>query len=216
MKKILLLFIISYFINLFSFSSSLILDISKRKNEFCFFKNVEYDDDTIGFNYLISSSNKEELEVSFHDLNNNRMLYHKKNEQSDEFKINRISKGNFKLCFYPKNRNFYQLTFDFFSLKESGLIKSLADENELVDINEGVNSLKKKYVDFEKNMKFLTDRKSKHSDILSELMTNVKKLTFLKIFIVFIVSIFQILVIMNLFKNEKRVKKIAGPFKDGL
>ena len=110
----------------------------------------------------------------------------------------------------------HTITFDFYSFKESGIIKSLADENELVDINKGVNVLRKKYIEFEKNMKFLTDRKSKHSDILSELMNNVKKLTFLKIFIILIVSIFQILLIMNLFKNDKRVKKIEGAFKDGL
>jgi hypothetical protein len=214
MKKKLLFYII--IINIIYFSSSLIIDISKRKNEFCFYKNIEYEDDTLVFNYLISSSNKEELEVSLHNLDTNKMLYHKRNEQKDEFKLRQISKGTFKLCFFPRNRNLFQLTFDFYSFKESGIIKSLADENELVDINKGVNVLRKKYIEFEKNMKFLTDRKSKHSDILSELMNNVKKLTFFKIFIIFIISIFQILLIMNLFKNDKRVKKIEGAFQEGL
>ena len=214
MKKKLLFYII--IINIIYFSSSLIIDISKRKNEFCFYKSIEYEDDTLVFNYLISSSNKEELEVSLHNLDTNKMLYHKRNEQKDEFKLRQISKGTFKLCFFFFFINLFQLTFDFYSFKESGIIKSLADENELVDINKGVNILRKKYIEFEKNMKFLTDRKSKHSDILSELMNNVKKLTFFKIFIILIVSIFQILLIMNLFKNDKRVKKIEGAFKDGL
>ena len=53
-------------------------------------------------------------------------------------------------------------------------------------------------------------------NILNDIISSIKNLTFFKLGIVFLLSVFQIIVIQKFFGPDKRVSSVKGAFSDGL
>ena len=79
-----------------------------------------------------------------------------------------------------------------------------------------VGDIKKVFGDIETNLKYAIDRKSRHFNILNDIISSIKNLTFFKLGIVFLLSVFQIIVIQKFFGPDKRVSSVKGAFSDGL
>ena len=83
-------------------------------------------------------------------------------------------------------------------------------------MSEGVNELKASFQSFEKNFRFIVDRRTRHTTILTDIITSIKQLTFLKMAIILVLSVFQVIVIQRFFGPDKRVTTVKGAFSDGL
>ena len=79
-----------------------------------------------------------------------------------------------------------------------------------------VQDIKKVFQEIETNLKRGLDRKSRHFSILHDIIQSIKNFTFLKMAIVFLLSLFQIIVIQKFFGPDKRVSSVKGAFSDGL
>ena len=64
----------------------------------------------------------------------------------------------------------------------------------------------------EENIRFTMDRRSKHYTIIGEIETAMKNISYLKIFMIVLISLMQVVFIARLFKNSKKVG--LNPFFD--
>lgn len=193
------------------FSGELLLQVKGKKKEYCFYKQL-FDSDKIHFTYIVSSENKEQLKVRFYKSEDMTYLYSQDNEQQGEFKSQLLQPGIYALCFYPQERTQYHISFDYYSQAETGIVKEIAHDKEVKQMYEHVVELKTLFQDFEKNFKFLVDRRNSHTGILEDIVHSIKNLTFLKICIIALLSLFQVLVIQKFFGPDKRVSSVKGGF----
>ena len=209
-----MLFIIITFIFFISTQSTL-LQISSSKSEYCFYKDL-LEEDTIHLNYIISSEQSEKVEVVFKSSGDGKDLYVEKEAQNGEYKSEILPIGEYSLCFKSLESNEFFISFEFYSYNENGIVKELAQDKEVKQMSEGVNELKASFHSFEKNFRFIVDRRTRHTTILTDIITSIKQLTFLKMAIILVLSVFQVIVIQRFFGPDKRVTTVKGAFSDGL
>ena len=92
----------------------------------------------------------------------------------------------------------------------SAVTKDLAKDKEVKGIKNGVLDLEKLFNDFEKNLKFIVDRRNHHHTILQDIVGSIKIISGIKILIIILLSIFQVFIITKFFGTNKRVSTI-GP-----
>ena len=204
--------IIISIIFLFKKTYQTLLLIQKSKQRYCFQKEITENQDYIEMSYIISSSKKESIFVTLSKKNVNKILFQQDRKQSGNYKSEILELGIYELCFYPNTKADFYLSFEFYSYQETGIIKDLAIDKEFKNMSLGVQDLKLAINDFDKNLGFLTDRRSRHHIILSEMITSIEKLSYAKIFILVLLSLFQILIIQRFFGKDKRVTKLPGAF----
>ena len=209
-----MLFIIITFIFFISTQSTL-LKISSSKSEYCFYKDI-LEEDTIHLNFIISSEQSEKVEVVFKSSGDGKDLYVEKEAQNGEYKSEILPIGEYSLCFKSLESNEFFISFEFYSHNENGIVKELAQDKEVKQMSEGVNELKASFQSFEKNFRFIVDRRTRHTTILTDIITSIKQLTFLKMAIILVLSVFQVIVIQRFFGPDKRVTTVKGAFSDGL
>ena len=192
-----------------------LLQISSGKSEYCFYKDL-VEEDTIHLNYIISSEQSEKVEVVFKSSGNGKDLYVEKEAQNGEYKSEILPIGEYSLCFKSLESNEFFISFEFYSYNENGIVKELAQDKEVKQMSEGVNELKASFQSFEKNFRFIVDRRTRHTTILTDIITSIKQLTFLKMAIILVLSVFQVIVIQRFFGPDKRVTTGKGAFSDGL
>ena len=71
-----------------------------------------------------------------------------------------LPKGDYTLCFIPKNADQYYISFEMQLSEESSLTKDLAKDKEVKGIKSGVLEMERLLNDFEKNLKFILDRRN--------------------------------------------------------
>ena len=143
-------------------------------------------------------------------------LYVEKEAQNGEYKSEILPIGEYSLCFKSLESNEFFISFEFYSYNENGIVKELAQDKEVKQMSEGVNELKASFQSFEKNFRFIVDRRTRHTTILTDIITSIKQLTFLKMAIILVLSVFQVIVIQRFFGPDKRVTTVKGAFSDGL
>ena len=209
-----MLFILITFLFFIGIQSTL-LQISSGKSEYCFYKDL-VEEDTIHLNYIISSEQSEKVEVVFKSSGDGKDLYVEKEAQNGEYKSEILPIGEYSLCFKSLESNEFFISFEFYSYNENGIVKELAQDKEVKQMSEGVNELKASFQSFEKNFRFIVDRRTRHTTILTDIITSIKQLTFLKMAIILVLSVFQVIVIQRFFGPDKRVTTVKGAFSDGL
>lgn len=204
--------------SLISFSLSLMVKIDSSQSKYCFKKKL-YTEEQINLNFLVSSEKQEELDVKFINEDKGNILFQTLNDdQSGWYQSPRpLPSGNYSLCFYPKNKDEYFITFELYDLFDGAKgLKELAKDKEFKKMGSEVGDIKKIFGDIETNLKYAIDRKSRHFNILNDIISSIKNLTFFKLGIVFLLSVFQIIVIQKFFGPDKRVSSVKGAFSDGL
>lgn len=127
MRKQLLL--IALFIALFTYASSILIEINRSKKlKYCFSKYVEISD-LIEVSHLVSGE-KEDL-VDVYLYHNNQVIVHKQGHAQSEFKHNVTSGGDYQLCFIPYRDNVYYLSFEFFTHNEKGHTLNMAKDRKI-------------------------------------------------------------------------------------
>ena len=190
-----------------TFSTALKVKINGKQKDYCFTKSIYDVEDTIKIFFLISSGKTEQLNVIFKNKEG-KILYQEVTRQRGEYQSDVLPQGDYTLCFSPRNSNQYYVSFDIQVASDSDLTKDLAKDKEVKGIKNGVLDLEKLFNDFEKNLKFIVDRRNHHHSILEDVVGSIKKISGIKILIIILVSIFQVFIITKFFGTNKRVSAI--------
>ena len=190
-----------------TFSAALKVKINGKQKDYCFTKSIYDMEDTIKIFFLISSGKTEQLNVIFKNKEG-KILYQEVTRQRGEYQSDVLPQGDYTLCFSPRNSNQYYVSFDIQVASDSDLTKDLAKDKEVKGIKNGVLDLEKLFNDFEKNLKFIVDRRNHHHSILEDVVGSIKKISAIKILIIILVSIFQVFIITKFFGTNKRVSAI--------
>ena len=194
-------------------SNALKVKINGKQKDYCFTKTIYDVEDTIKIFFLISSGKTEQLNVIFKNKEG-KILYQEVTRQRGEYQSDVLPQGDYTLCFSPRTNNQYYISFDIQLASDSSLTKDLAKDKEVKGIKNGVLDLEKLFNDFEKNLKFIVDRRNHHHSILEDVVGSIKKISAIKILIIILVSIFQFFISTKFFGNDKRVSAIRPGNKD--
>ena len=99
---------------------------------------------------------------------------------------------------------------------DSAVTKDLAKDKEVKGIKNGVLDLEKLFNDFEKNLKFIVDRRNHHHTILKDVVGSIKTISVIKILIIIVLSMFQVFIITKFFGTDKRVTTVKAGNKEFL
>ena len=192
-----------------SSSKALKVKINGRQKDYCFTKSIYENEDTMKIFFLISSGKTEQLNVIFKNKEG-KILYQEVTRQRGEYQTDVLPQGDYTLCFSPRTSNQYYISFDMQLSSDSAVTKDLAKDKEVKGIKNGVLDLEKLFNDFEKNLKFIVDRRNHHHTILQDIVGSIKIISGIKILIIILLSIFQVFIITKFFGTNKRVSTI-GP-----
>ena len=196
-------------------SSSLKVKINGIRKDYCFTKTIYEEEDTMKVSFLISSGKTEQVNVTFKNKDG-KILYQEVSRQRGEYQSDVIPSGDYTLCFSPRTTNQYYITFDMQVTGQLTVIKDLAKDKEVKGIKNGVLDLERLFNDFEKNLKFIADRRNHHHTILKDVVGSIKTISAIKILIIISLSIFQVFIITKFFGSDKRVSTIKAGTKDML
>jgi len=198
-----LLFISLGKINSFQFKTK------KNEREYCFYKNVLSDNQTISFNFACTGDGKEYIDVTLSQISPVKKDIHSfSKSEYGNFKTNLLNEGKYKLCFYPYSTNSYYVWFTYQTSEEDGDIKDIATDSELKEIREKVKDISEGLKNIRHTSNNLISKKFTHFLYLCDYVWQIKLLTFAKILIVGLMSLFQIYVIQKMFGEDKRMSQI--------
>ena len=210
------------FSSLLYFSFSFSFNIPDVKDKYCFSKYIQKGDH-ITMSFMVSSSQKELIHVSLtfqKDKNSIKQnIYEVREKESGDYNSpDPTEEGYYELCFYSKKGKDIFVNMEFFTLYEEHDIKKIATDKEIKTINNDIKEVRDVVDKIESNARHLNTRKYNHLNILKQYITSIKRLTYLKIFAVALLSLFQIYVVQKFFGPNKRVSTIKGVFsgKDGV
>ena len=206
-SKLILIFVIIVSAN------SLKVKINGKQKDYCFTKSIYDIEDTMKIFFLISSGKTEQLNVIFKNKEG-KILYQEVTRQRGEYQTDVLPQGDYTLCFSPRTNNQYYISFDMQLSGDSAVTKDLAKDKEVKGIKNGVLDLEKLFNDFEKNLKFIVDRRNHHHTILQDVVGSIKIISAIKILIIILLSIFQVFIITKFFGTNKRVSTIKAGSKD--
>ena len=204
------LFLFSYII---ISTNALKIKINGKQKDYCFTKTIYETEDTMKIFFLISSGKTEQLNVTFKNKEG-KILYQEVTRQRGEYQTDVLPQGDYTLCFSPRTNNQYYISFDMQVSGDSAVTKDLAKDKEVKGIKNGVLDLEKLFNDFEKNLKFIVDRRNHHHTILGDVVSSIKIISAIKIIIIILLSIFQVFIITKFFGTNKRVSTIKAGSKD--
>ena len=210
------------FSSLIYFSFSFSFNIPDTKEKYCFSKYIQKGDH-ITMSFMVSSSQKELIHVSLtfqKDKNSIKQnIYEVREKESGDYNSpDPTEEGYYELCFYSKKGKDLFVNMEFFTLYEEHDIKKIATDKEIKTINNDIKEVRDVVDKIESNARHLNTRKYNHLNILKQYITSIKRLTYLKIFAVALLSLFQIYVVQKFFGPNKRVSTIKDVFsgKDGV
>ena len=196
-----------------SYANGLKVKINGKQKDYCFIKSIYDVEDTIKIFFLISSGRTESVNVTFKN-SDGKILYQEVTRQRGEYQSDVLPQGDYTLCFSPRTNNQYYISFDMQISSDSAVTKDLAKDKEVKGIKNGVVDLEKLFNDFEKNLKFIVDRRNHHYVILLNVISSIKTISAIKILIIILLSIFQVFIITKFFGTNKRVSTIKAGNKD--
>ena len=103
---------------------------------------------------------------------------------------------------------------EFYSLYEDNNIKKLATDKEFKTINKDIKEMKNALNSIEINSRHINNKNFENYITMKMLIDSIKKLTYLKIFVIALISLLQIYIIHKLFGPDKRVSTIKGEFSE--
>ena len=218
MKYLNIYFCFLIFSFLISLSYSISFRINDRYEKYCFNKFIK-SGDQITMSFIITSFPKElinaELTYQKQKYEEKTMIYQVNGKDHGDYKSDKpADEGIYELCFYSKKGQEYYVSMEYYTLFEDHNIKDMATDKDVKNINKDITEIKNAFENIQINARHLNDRKFRHLEILQELIDSIKRLTFLKLFTITILSAFQIYIIQKFFGKDKRVSTIKGGFSD--
>jgi hypothetical protein len=194
------LLILTYIINI----ASLMIGLDKLKT-FCLNKELK-EEDTLQGSFVVSGEQEDLLYVTLKNKQNT-IVYENKltNGQFDykgEFAFTAQS-GNYTYCFESKAKTDIIISFDIYTLKESGHIINLVKDGKIGDLNKNLTALSYLFEEIDKNLKYYTERRTIHSKIIHDIISTVKRMSMYKILIMFMIFLVHVYLLKKFFANVK-------------
>ena len=201
----------------FSYSHSFSFGVKDTYEKYCFNKYIT-EGDQLTVSYVITSYPKElinaDLTYSKEKNGSKNIIYQEKNKEYGNFKSQKPSEGYYDLCFYSKKGKEYYVSMEFYTLFEEHNYKEMATDKDIKTINREIKELKNDFDNFNSHARYIIDRQYFHRSMLTKLTNSIKRMTYLKIFCIAVLSIFQIYIIQKFFGPDKRISSIKGGFSD--
>ncbi len=189
--------------------SSILVETGK-KDKYCFYKEIE-NIDTIHLSYVISGDNDEKVNVVLVHEGDNKVIYEQHNSDAGEYKHENAVGGKHKLCFLPLHAGSYYISFEFFTHYEKGHTVDMAKDQNLHEMKKDVTDITYMFEEMEKNIRFIMDRRSKHSIVIGDIVTSIRHISYLKILVVVLVSLLQVFLIHKFFGGKKSSSSLGYP-----
>jgi len=203
---------------LFTFSDCFAFKVTDEYKKYCFKKYIR-EGDKLTLSFVISSDETE--------LVNANLTYQKSRTEPKIliYKVIQEELGNYvseapekegiyEVCIEPKDGKEFHVSMVFSSLFEERNINNIVTDTEMKKITEDMNEVRTDFELIEMNMRHLNNRNYRHLEILQQFIKSIERMTYLKIFIIALSSLFQIFIIQKLFGPDKRHKKIVGTFSE--
>ena len=198
-----------FFFYLLQNINTFMFGVQKLQREYCFSKEINIDEQTITFNFATIGEKKQYVDVVLRQLIPKRKdIYSTSKSLTGEFKTNPLTPGKYHLCFYPYSTDTFSISFNFQTSEEDGDIKNIATDTQLKGIQAKIEDIKKGMRTIENNENTLLSTKFSHFLYLTDYISQIKNLTFIKICIIGSISLFQIFVIQKMFGADKRMTQI--------
>ena len=210
-----ILIILSFLI---SFSFEFSFGFNDEKEKYCFKKYIQKGDQ-ITINFMLASTEKELLHVLLtyqkDKFSQKQNIYEVIDKESGDYtSSNPTEEGYYELCFFSKKGKYLYVNTEFYTLYEDHDLKKIATDKQIKTFNNDIKEIKNVVDKIETNARHLNTMKYMHLKILKEYITSIKRLTYLKIFVVALLSLFQIYVVHKFFGPDKRVSTIKGVFSE--
>ena len=200
-----LLFLLLEEINLYLFS------VNQLYPRYCFYKNIQTDNQNIIFNFATIGEKKELINVTLYQITPyKKEKYFNPFTELDEYISPNLQKGKYNLCFIPNTKSEFKISFNFQTLEEDESMNSIATDTQLKSIVEKVKKIKKGFTNLESNSVNLMNMKYSHLSFLYKYLKQIKDLTFGKLLVISLVTLFQIYVIQKMFGEDKRMNRIKA------
>jgi hypothetical protein len=193
---IVILFIKSYI--------SIIIETNGKKDVYCFTKFVE-EGDRLNLSYVVTGDeNSEKLDAFVKDEDENT-IYNSIQESEGNYSIDVMKAGKHKVCFSALEGKEYFISFEYYTHNEKGHTLDLAKDTNIHDLKKDTSDIALMLEQIEQNTRFIMDRRNKHSEIITEMIGYIQNMTYLKIFIVVLVSLLQVFLIQKFYGgNDKK------------
>jgi hypothetical protein len=195
---------------LFLLSTTNSLMIVLEKNiEYCADKEIN-SGDSIKASYMITGKKQDQVKVTLkgpHSMDyytnviENESIF----KSSDDINLSIEYSGNYSLCFLTKKSSNTVVSFEYYTLNESGHLISLAKDEKFDEMYKDITVVSTLFEEIERNLKFYSQRKEIHSKIISEVVDLIQKLAVYKIGIILILSFIQVFIIQKFFTNCEKV-----------
>ena len=196
-------------IYLFGNINSFMFGIQKYQREYCFFKYINSTNQRISYNFQTVGEKQERIDTILRQITPNKKdIYSTSNTERGEFITNILNPGKYNLCFYPYSSNTFSVTFNFQTSEEEGDYKNVATDTSLKKVREKIDEIEKGMNNIYFDSNTLLTRRLFNFIYLNNYISQIKLLTFVKIGIVGLISLFQIYVIQKMFGEDKRMSKI--------
>ena len=200
-----LLFLLLEEINLYLFS------VNQLYPRYCFYKNIQTDNQNIIFNFATIGEKKELINVTLYQITPyKKEIYFNPFTELDEYISPNLQKGKYNLCFIPNTKSEFKISFNFQTLEEDESMNSIATDTQLKNIVEKVKKIKKGFTNLESNSVNLMNMKYSHLSFLYKYLKQIKDLTFGKLLVISLITLFQIYVIQKMFGEDKRMNRIKA------
>ena len=203
------------FIYLFGNINSFMFEVQKSQREYCFSKTIDASSQRINYHFQTMGESKENINSALRQISPVRKDIHiTSNSESGQFNSGPLEPGKYKLCFYPFSTNEFSVTFTFQTSEEDGVFKDLATDTQMKKMREKLDEIEKGIIHIQNDGNNLLTRKFINFKYLNNYIRQIKILTFVKIAIVGLISLFQIYVIQKMFGDDKRMSQIKADLKN--
>jgi hypothetical protein len=190
----------------FQYYYSLIIETNGKKDQYCVRKRFD-DDDQLNLHFFVTGELVGDVSVTIYDPNG-LIFYTKEKVSNDNTTKETKLPGQYKLCFQSLISLEIYISFEFYSLHEQGHVLNLAKDADLHDLKKDTNDISLLFEEIENNIRFTMDRKNKHNDILTDLITSIRHMSYLKILVIVLVSLLQVFLVKKFYGGNS--KKSAG------
>lgn len=217
-------FLITFSIFLVLFNIDIISGISFYHNSVktqCFDKYF-YKGENITMTYIVSGENESNYRVYVKDKSTETDIYIQDSTSSGSFDYVIENEGKYELCFKPKVAIENSISFEFHSQDEAGHLIKIAKGENLSLMQKDILSIQSMFEQIEINIKYLTERYSKHSEskihilmffkfiyniiiVINSFMYNLKYYSTIKVLLIIAVAVVQTFIIYK-FINKKTNK----------
>ena len=192
--------------------SSLLIETGKKQS-YCFYKRVDSSDE-LHASFVVSGENEEKVNAILYKPNGG-VLFESHNSDGHDQKFQIEEVGDYKFCFFPHGTNSYYISFEFFTLYEKGHTLNLAKDENIHDMKKDVTQMSLMFEEMEKNIKFIMDRRNKHTMVMNEIGSAIKHISYFKMVVIILVSLLQIFLISK-FMGGSSKKSSVGYSTNGL